>query len=89
VDEAVAPGGPIPGVARGDDEVRCSELEIIDALTGAIFTCRSLAMVATVIGFRANATATAVPSLSPWDRSAASSSDRNGSRLTSVVQTPS
>jgi hypothetical protein len=53
-------------VARGQVEALCSELEIIDAPTGAILACRSLAMVATVIGFRANATATAVPSLSPW-----------------------
>ena len=51
--------------------------------------CRSFATMATVIGLRANATATAVPSVNVRDRSAASSSGRNGSRLTSVVQTPS
>ena len=51
--------------------------------------CRSLATMATVIGLRANATATAVPSVSVRDWPAASKSGRNGSRLTSVVQTPS
>jgi hypothetical protein len=53
-------------VARGDVEALCSELEIIDAPTGAILAADHLAMMATVIGFRANATAIAVPSLSPW-----------------------
>ena len=51
--------------------------------------CRSLATMATVIGLRANATAIAVPSVRVRDRSAASSNGRNGSRLTSVVHTPS
>ena len=50
--------------------------------------CRSFASMATVIGLRANATATAVPSVKVPDWPAASSSGRNGSRLTSVVQTP-
>ncbi len=51
--------------------------------------CRSFATMARVIGLRANATATAVPSVNVQDWPAASSSGRKGSRLTSVVQTPS
>jgi hypothetical protein len=50
---------------------------------------RSLATAAIVIGLRANATATAVPSSNVEDFSAATSNGKNGSRVTSVDQTPS
>jgi hypothetical protein len=59
-------GRPYSRGGSGDVEALCSELEIIDAPIGAILAADHVAMVATVIGFRANATAIAVPSLSPW-----------------------
>ena len=51
--------------------------------------CRSFAVMAGVIGLRANATAMPVPSSTRSVASAASSSGRNGSWLVSAVHTPS
>ncbi len=50
--------------------------------------CKSLATVAMLIGLRANATAMAVPMARRGVCSAANSTGRNGSRATSVDQTP-